>query len=220
VKPGSLDTLLTQAPPANAAALQRALAGARAELALQRPVRRWRAQVAWVFTTPVVLVLAIAGVLLIAGQASLPMLLGRWPLFALLWSTAGVCAWGALSPRGRHARRVGIALSALSAAVLVLSRATPHEASHLSGWVCTASHAGVALLPMAVALLTLRSAAFHPLRALNAGLAVGTAGALVGELACTQDWRHVAGYHLSAWALVAAVSLVLSRFLKPRSFAP
>ncbi|WP_225412707.1 DUF1109 domain-containing protein [Stigmatella hybrida] len=220
MRPGTLDTLLAQAPPANAAALQRALAGAREELALKRPVRRWRTQAAWVFAVPMALVLVTVGILLVAGQTSLPMLLGRGPLFALLWLTAGVCAWGALSPHGRQARRVGIALSAVSAAVLVLGRATPHAAPTLSGWVCTASHAGVALLPMAVALLTLRSAAFHPLRALNAGLAVGTAGALVGELACTQDWRHVAGYHLSAWALVAGVSLALSRFLKPRSFAP
>jgi hypothetical protein len=220
VKRPSLDTLLSQAPPTNAAALQRALAGARQELALKRPVRRWRAQAAWVFATPMALVIGITAVVLLAGQASLPGVLGKWPLFALLWFTAGICAWGALSPRGRRARLVGIVLSTVSAAVLVLSRATPSAPSTLSGWVCTASHAGVALLPMAVALLTLRSAAFHPLRALSAGLAVGTAGALVGELVCAQDWRHVAGYHLSAWALVAGGALVLSRYLKPRSFAP
>ncbi|ADO75688.1 hypothetical protein [Stigmatella aurantiaca] len=220
MKPPSLDTLLSQAPPANAAALERALAGARQELALKRPVRRWRTQAAWVFATPVALVLAIAAVLLLAGQASLDFLLGRWPLFALLWLTAGVCTWGAVSPQGRRARFAGIVLATGSALALVLSRDTPHTASTLSGWVCTASHAGIALLPMTVALLTLRNAAFHPFRALVAGLAMGTTGALVGEMACAQGWRHVAGYHLSAWALVAGASLAMSKFLKPRSFAP
>ena len=59
-----------------------------------------------------------------------------------------------------------------------------------------------------------------PSRALLAGLSAGTTGAFVGELACTQDWRHVLLYHLPAWALVALATLVLSRVLTPRSFAP
>ena len=216
----SLDSLLGQAPASDSAAMGRALIAAREELARKRPVRRWRSQALWVFAASVVMVVVVAGVLFAAGQVEASHLLRRSPVFALLWVTAAVCAWGALSPSGRRMRLGGVVLAMVSATVLVASRAEPHVEPTLPGWVCTASHFGVALVPLAVALLSLRGAAFLPLRAIVAGLAVGTTGALVGELACAQGWRHVAGYHLSAWALVAAVALVVSRTLKPRSYAP
>lgn len=216
----SLESLLGQAPASDSSAMGRALSAAREELALKRPVRRWRSQASWVFAASVGMVVVVAGVLFALRQVDAGHLLRRSPVFALLWVTAAVCAWGALSPSGRRMRLGGVVLAMVSAAVLVASRAEPHVAPTLPGWVCTASHFGVALVPLAVALLSLRAAAFLPLRAIVAGLAVGTTGALVGELACAQGWRHVAGYHLSAWALVAAVALVVSRTLKPRSYAP
>lgn len=216
----SLDSLLTQVPPSDSASMARALVAARGELARKQPVRRWRTQAGWVVAASVGMVVAVAGVLLALGQVDASHLLHRSPVFALLWVTAAVCAWGALAPSGRRVRLVGIALAALSAIVLVASRAEPHAEPTLPGWVCTASHLGVAFVPFVVALLSLRGAAFRPLRAIVAGLSVGTTGALVGELACAQGWRHVAGYHLSAWALVAGAALVVSKSLKPRSYAP
>jgi hypothetical protein len=216
----SLDSLLTQVPPSDSVAMGRALIAAREELARKQPVRRWRTQAVWVVAASVGMVVAVAGVLLALGQVDAGHLLRRSPLFALLWVTAAVCAWGALSPSGHRLRLGGIALAMVSATLLVASRGAPHAEPTLPGWVCTASHFGVALVPLLVALLSLRGAAFLPLRAIVAGLAVGTTGALVGELACAQGWRHVAGYHLSAWALVAGVALAVSRSLKPRSFAP
>ncbi|WP_224247372.1 DUF1109 domain-containing protein [Hyalangium gracile] len=216
----SLDSLLTQPYPADAASLGRTLEAARAELARNRTVRRWRTQAVWVFTSTVAMVALVASVLLALRQMTLDALLSRAPLFGLLWFTGAVCAWGALSPRGKWLRPAGIVLAMLSAAALVFARGEPHVEPTLPGWVCTVSHLGVGLGPLVVSLLALRSAAFRPVRAMVAGLSVGTTGALVGELACSQGWLHVAGYHLSAWALIAMVEVVVSRSLKSSSYAP
>jgi hypothetical protein len=215
-----IDTLLREEPRAHGAALERALAAARGELARRQPVRGWRTEAAGVFAASAAMTVAVAGVMLVLGQASGAFLLGRVHLLALLWFTSAVCAWGSLAPRGRHLRLLGVALSLASAAALVFARGTVHAEPTLPGWICTASHVGVGLIPLVVAVVFLRSAAFRPLRALLAGLSVGVTGAFVGELACTQGWRHVVGYHLSAWALVAVATLAISRSLQPRSFAP
>lgn len=218
--PLDLDELLSQAPARDGAAAERVLAAARGELALGRPVRRWRTQALWVMAASGGLALAVAGVMLSVGAVTDALLLGRAHLLALLLGTGALCAWAALSPRGRTLRRVGVGLAMTCAAVLVLARGTPNTPPTLPGWVCAASHVAVGVVPLVVALLTLRGAVFEPLRALVAGLAVGTTGAFVGELACEQGWRHVAGYHLLAWGIVAVASLVISRSLKPRSYAP
>ncbi|AGC45143.1 carotenogenesis protein CarR [Myxococcus stipitatus DSM 14675] len=218
--PIDIDALLNEEPRVEASALSRALESARGELALNQPVRRWRTQAAWVMASCCTLALLVVAILLVGGALSGPALLQRAPLLLLLLTTSGVCAWGALSPRGRGLRRAAVGLAVACAATLVLARASPTSPASLPAWVCTASHLAVDLVPLIVALVVLRGAAFQPLRALCAGLSVGTTGAFVGELACEQDWRHVAGYHLLAWALICAAAIVLSRSLKPRSYAP
>ncbi|MFY0568149.1 DUF1109 domain-containing protein [Archangium lansingense] len=216
----SIELLLAEEFRADGAVLERTLSVAREELARKRPVRRWRAQAAWLFVASAGLTAAVAGVMLVLGQTSGGVLLGRAPILALLWTTSAVCAWGALSPRGRKLEPWGVMLAMASAAALVFGRGSLAAAPSLPDWVCTASHVGVGLVPLVVAVAVLRGAAFRPLRALLAGLAVGSTGAFVGELACTQGWRHVLVYHLSAWAIAAVATLVISKSLKPRSFAP
>ena len=216
----SIDALLAEERPTDSAAMERALSAARQELAHPRPVRRWRTQATWVFAASAGLAAVVAGVLLVLGRTSGAVLLGRAPLLGLLWATSAVCAWGAISPRGRKLEPWGVMMALASAAALVLTRGPAGEASTLPEWVCTASHVGVALLPLGVAVAVLRGAAFRPLRALLAGLSVGTTGAFLGELACTLSWQHVLGYHLSAWAIAAVATLAVSMSLEPRSFAP
>nr|QKW93681.1 carotenogenesis protein CarR [Vitiosangium cumulatum] len=216
----SIDTLLAEESRTDGAVIERTLSVAREELARNHPVRRWRTEAAWMFAASAVLTAVVAGVLLVLGQTSASFLLGRAPLLALLWATSAVCAWGALTPRGRRLQLVGVGMAMVSAATLVLARGSFEAEPTLPGWVCTVSHVGVGLIPLVVSVVLLRGAAFRPLRALLAGLSVGTTGAFVGELACAQGWRHVLGYHLSAWALVTVATLTLSRLLVPRSFAP
>jgi hypothetical protein len=218
--PLDLDSLLNEEPPGDTAAASRVLAAARGELAQRKPTRSWRTHAAWVVAASGGLSLLVAVVMLALGATSGALLLSRAHLLVLLLATCGVCAWGALSPRGRVLRRVGVVLSMLTAAVLVLARDTPHTVSNVPEWVCTASHLAVGAVPLVVALLVLRTAVFQPMRALCAGLAVGTTGAFLGELACERGWRHVAGYHLLAWGLIVVASLVISKSLKPRSYAP
>ncbi|RYZ43994.1 MAG: DUF1109 family protein [Myxococcaceae bacterium] len=218
--PGPSDPLSSSPPRLDPRALERALAASRAELALRQPVRRWRSQAVGLFTASAGMALAVAGVLLALGRITGAALLGRAPMLAMLLSTGAVCSWGALAPRGRPLRWVGVGMAAVSAVLLVMTRAAPRGPSSLPEWVCTASHVAVALVPLVVALVALRWAAFDPLRAVVAGLAAGTVGAFVGELACEQGAGHVAAYHLGAWALLALMTWALSKRLKPRTYAP
>jgi hypothetical protein len=216
----SLDRLLAEEPRRDGAALDRTLAAVRGELALKRPVRRWRTEVAWVVAASAGLGTAVALVLMAFGQLSVSFLLGRAPLLALLAATSAVCAWGGLAPRARGLRLWGVGMALFSAAALVLARVPVQAEPTLPEWICTASHVGVGSIPLIVAVVFLRNAAFQPLRAVVMGLSAGTTGAFLGELACGQGWRHVAGYHVSAWAIVAVAALVMSRSLEPRSYAP
>ena len=215
----SLESLLTREVPGGEAARARALAAAREELARMPRTRPWRHEALRMFAVPVGLSLAVLGVMALVGATSLDLVLARAPGLLLLWATAGVCAWAALAPRGRGLA-LAASLLALGAAVTLVASRGAGAGSSSPEWLCTVSHVGVALVPGVVALLALRSAAFKPRRALLAGLSVGTAGAFVGELACEQGATHVLRYHLSAWALAALATLVVSRLLPPRSFAP
>ncbi|MBL8958017.1 MAG: DUF1109 domain-containing protein, partial [Myxococcaceae bacterium] len=60
----------------------------------------------------------------------------------------------------------------------------------------------------------------HPVRAALAGLAVGTCGALIGEVGCAQPWQHVLVYHLSAWLALMGACAVFARRLARSSYAP
>jgi hypothetical protein len=51
-------------------------------------------------------------------------------------------------------------------------------------------------------------------------LAVGTTGALLGELMCGRNASHIAVFHLASWALAAVAVVALSYASKRRSFAP
>ncbi|RKI30093.1 DUF1109 domain-containing protein, partial [Corallococcus sp. AB049A] len=129
-------------------AMERALAASREELALKRPVRGWRSQAVGVFAASSGLALAVTGVLLALGRTTGAVLTGRAPMLAMLLSTSAVCSWGALSPRGRPLRQVGVGMALVSAVLLVLTRAAPRGPSTLPEWVCTVSHVAVALVPL------------------------------------------------------------------------
>ena len=87
-------------------------------------------------------------------------------------------------------------------------------------WLCSISHLAVDVVPAGVALWLLRGGAWHPLRAVAAGLAAGTVGLLVGEIGCERGLAHVLVYHLGFWLVAAATFLLATRWLRPRSFAP
>ena len=200
-------------------ALARARAAALAELRRAPVATPWRRQAAAVVAT-------WAGISVLAGAAALLTALAgaadvvaRAPLLVALLGVSTLGGVAALAPRGRIWTWVTVATASLTMAALVLSRGTG-AASATSEWVCSLSHVGVGLLPLAVALWSLRQSAWAWRRALGTGLGAGTAGAFLGELACHKGAAHVLAHHVGAWLFVTLACVVISRVLRPRTYAP
>lgn len=204
--------------PPSMDALAKARAAMQAEAAAPKRAS-WKAGVLKASGTIVGLTLAVAGVLLAIGACTLDFLSSRAVTLAALMTVGVVTTWASLRPGGRLGRLVSLGLVAVAAGLIVLVRGAGSPTTQ-PAWVCTASHFAVGLAPAAVVILLLRGMAPNRLRAVVAGLAAGTTGALVGELACAQSAGHVAVFHLSAWVLVALVVTFISARLTPRSYAP
>ncbi|MCU0699480.1 MAG: DUF1109 domain-containing protein [Myxococcaceae bacterium] len=204
--------------PPSMEALAKARAAMQAEAATPRRAS-WKAGVVKASGTIVGLSLAVAGVMLAVGACTVDFLSSRAVTLASLMTVGVVTVWASLRPGGRVGRLVSLGLVAVAAVLIVLVRGAG-EPSTQPAWVCTASHFAVGLAPAAVVILLLRGMAPNRLRAVVAGLAAGSTGALVGEFACAQSAGHVAVFHLSAWALVALVVTFISSRLTPRSYAP
>ena len=145
----------------------------------------------------------------------------RAALLGVLLGAQVVGVWSIAAPFSR--RRLGAAGAAAVVAGLAVALAragSPGVAGTSPDWLCSISHLAVDLVPAGVALWLLRGGAWHPLRAVAAGLAAGTVGLLVGEIGCERGLTHVLIYHLGFWLVAAAVFLLATRRLRPRSFAP
>jgi hypothetical protein len=57
-------------------------------------------------------------------------------------------------------------------------------------------------------------------RATLAGAAVAATGAIAGELGCARGWMHVLIYHLGAGVVIVAACVLISRAIRPQTFAP
>jgi len=200
-------------------ALARSRAAALAELRAAPTSISWRAQ-AWR------VVAGFAGTGLLGTAAALAASLSGWsraleraPLLLGLLTTGALAGFAALMPRGRLWRAAALAAGFALMAALVLSRGAGAPSS-TPEWVCSASHVGIGLIPLAFALWGLRQSAWRWSRAIVAGLGAGTAGALLGELACHRGARHVLVHHVGAWIVVSAACVLLSRRARPHTFAP
>lgn len=215
-----LDDLLKEAPAPSPAARLRARALLEAEL--HKPVKRgtWRREALWGIAAivGVIAVLAVGG--LAAGILPGHLFVRRMPSLTLLLLTAVVGAFAALAPRRLWLKWTGVGLALVSAVAMVTGRWSQGIPNAAPEWVCTASHVGVAIVPIIVAVTLLRRAAPGALRFIVGGLSVGTVGAFLGQLGCGDDGLHVLTYHLGAWALITAAVLVIGRRVKPRSYAP
>ncbi len=211
-------TNLRPEPPAFSA-LQAARAAMVAELG--RPRTTWKTHALLLVAASLGFAALIAVGVLGSGAAEPATLAARWLSLAALALVGPLLAWSAARPGGVGWRRGGWALAAVSAVTLVGTR--PAQVSSLSTspeWVCTLSHLGVAVPAMVVALLLLRGMAFNAGRAIAAGLAVGTTGALLGELMCGRNAAHIAVFHLASWSLAAVAVVALSFTARRKSFAP
>jgi hypothetical protein len=206
-------------PPPKPSALEAARAAMRAEAA--RPRVSWKSGAVRLIASSLGLAVLVAIFALGSGAADASTLASRWLTLLALSVVGPLLAWSSARPGSPWLRRGAWALAALSAAALVLTR--PAQVASLSTtpeWVCTLSHLAVAMPAAVVALWMLRGMAFDLSRAVAAGLAVGTTGALLGELMCGRDATHIALFHLSSWTLAAIAVVALSTRLTRRSFAP
>ena len=200
-------------------AFDRVRAAALDELRRAPHVPSWRRQAAVVAGVTAGLgVFAALGTAL-AGVYDWSRLGVRAPILLGAVAVAMLDGVGALVPARRPVVLAGLGASLLMMAALVATRA-PGGGSATPGWVCSVSHLGMDLFPAAVALWGLRQAAWTWPRALTAGLGAGTVGAVMGELACQKGRAHVLIHHVGAWVPIAIACVLVSRALRPRSFAP
>jgi hypothetical protein len=183
------------------------------------PKRSWRGDVLLVVGTCWLAFLAAAAALVFSGQVQAAHLLARAVPLSMLAGVVAVAGFAALAPRNRTQLLVGYLVAAVGLIGLVLLRGEGHP-STTAPWVCTVSHAAFGAGPLVLMLSLLRKSALGAARTALAGLAIGATGAMLGELSCEQGWAHVAVWHLGAWLGLAAASLLVSRRLVPRSYAP
>jgi hypothetical protein len=215
-----LDELLSSAGSSDPASLERMRASLQAELT-KPPPRSWRVDVVLLLAAAWGAGLAVGIVLLVAGQTTASLLSQHAAAFAWLFLTGALAASAAIAPRSTFFRVAGpIALAAGPVGLVLLRLYAGGAASAAPPWVCTVSHLAVGLVPLAVGVVVLKRSAPSGTRALFCGVAAGTAGALLGELGCGQDWLHVAVFHVSAWLLVAAATALVGLRVKRSSYAP
>ncbi len=210
--------LLSPAPPSS-----RALEAARAAMAaeLNKPRTSWKTHTLRLIAASSGLALVIMLGALGSGAGDAATLAARWLSLLALALVGPLLAYAAARPGSPWLRRGAWGFAVVAAGTLVFTR--PAEVASTSTspeWVCTLSHLAVALPAMAVALWLLKGMAFHLGRAVAAGLAVGTTGALLGELLCGRNAAHIAVFHLSSWVLAAVAVVALSFTTSRRSFAP
>jgi hypothetical protein len=124
------------------------------------------------------------------------------------------------------ARRVAWGLVGTSMAVVALAVVLGGSGlavkSFLAGALgCMRTHVLLSALPLVAALVMLRRSAYHPARALAAGLSAGAVGLFLLHLHCPDgSARHLALSHVGPWLLLGAVALLLRSRLPSRTHAP
>ena len=86
--------------------------------------------------------------------------------------------------------------------------------------VCSGSHLAVDLIPLGLVLYSLRRFFWSLGRAALARAAVAATGAIAGELSCERGWIHVLVHHVGAGAVIVAACVLISRAIRPQTFAP
>ena len=203
-------------PPASRARLLEAL---RKELPAAPRAHQWRVEIVRVVMAVLVVTAGLAAALVVSGNASLAVLGDRAAVFVGCSALCAFAAYSAIAPRKRRSQLVSSLAFLVAAAALVLVRRQTTVGSSPE-WLCTATHVAASAVPLTFGLLALRRGGARAFAGLALGVAAGTTGAMVGEVACGRDATHVLLFHVSAWAAVVLGGAVLSRLVPVRSHAP
>lgn len=214
-----LESELRRLPEISAEARARVLAAVRPELSRAPGKNRWRFELAAVVTSVFLLTAVIAGALLWSGNTSLTAIDARAGAFVMCGVLCAFAAVLALAPGLRKAQVFTVLAFGAASMALVLMRSA-QGASSSPEWVCTATHLGVGAVPLVIGLFALRRGGLRLLSGVALGVAAGTSGAMVGELACGRGPMHVLLFHVTAWAGVVVAGAACSGLIRPRSYAP
>ncbi len=208
---------------AEAPALEKARDEALKELAAHPRTTPWWREVAVLVgayaLVTVLGALALTRVGLVGNTASTWVVTG----LALLLVVAMVGgAWVALAP----GRKAAWGLVGTSAAVVGLSVVLGGSGLAMRGLLsgalgCARVHMMLSALPLVAALVLLRRSAYHPARAVAAGLSGGAVGLLLLHLHCPDgSTAHLALSHVGPWLLLGGLTLLVRARLSTRSHAP
>jgi hypothetical protein len=195
-------------------------AAALAELRAQPVAPSWHRELVRLLAATLATTGLVAVISFFTGVTTWEAMSGHAPTVALLLGVQVLAAWAAVAPRAGNLRLGAALAGVLGMAAIVAARVHVHGVASQPQWVCTVSHLGVAVPPIIATLLVLRFSAHEALRAVVAGISVGTTGAITGELGCGQGWVHVLVFHLLAWVLVIVAAAFISPRLSRRTFAP
>jgi len=212
----SLDDLLRQQARDEATSAT-TLARVKAELA--QPRHSWRRDALRLVVAWWAMACGLTTVLLLTGNTSPDLVLSRLASVAPLMVLGGLGGYFAIAPGGQRWRGALVVAFALAMLAIVVTRGAGHPSAQPE-WVCTLSHLSLGAGPLGVAMLGLRRTAPNVMRSMVAGLAIGTVGAIAGEVGCDQGWQHVMVFHLVPWAALTAVAVLVSRRMKRWSYAP
>ena len=218
---GALEGLA--APQKAAPALESARAQAMAELAAHPKAAPWWREVLVLLGVYVGMTalgaLAFTRVGLLLNTAP-PTVVAGLAVLVLAAMVGGAVV--ALAP----ARRAAWGLVGLSAAVVALSVVLGGSGLVVKGFLagligCMRAHLLLSALPLVGALGMLRRSAYHPARAVAAGLSAGTVGLFLLHLHCPDgSASHLAASHVGPWLLLGVLALLVRSRLPTHSHAP
>lgn len=141
----------------------------------------------------------------------------------LILALLGAGAYIALSPHRRVVPWVAVlATSGALGLTVVLTGSGQQGRAFLAGLVgCMGTELAVTVVPLAVTLVLLSRSAFHPVRALAAGLSAGAASLLVLHLHCPDGTAsHLLWGHVVPWLGLGGIAVLLRSRLPTSSHAP
>lgn len=210
---------INEAGSVSGAAQARARAAALAELRRQPVAVSWRRE-------------AVGTVLAVLGTTALVIGVGTWVSIvepgrlgerllqvALLVALQSLGVFAAIAPGKTALRWLGALLAAVAVVAILVGRGAGLPRA-IPAIACSGSHLAVDLIPLGLILHSLRRFSWSLGRAALAGAAVAATGALAGELSCQRGWMHALVHHVGAGLVIVAACVLISRALRPQSFAP
>ncbi|MCP3166868.1 DUF1109 domain-containing protein [Myxococcus qinghaiensis] len=141
----------------------------------------------------------------------------------LILALLGAGTYIALSPHRRVVPWVAVlATSGALGLTVVLTGSGQQGRAFLAGLVgCMGTELAVTVVPLAVTLVLLSRSAFHPVRALAAGLSAGAASLLVLHLHCPDGTAsHLLWGHVVPWLGLGGIAVLLRSRMPTSSHAP